>query len=406
MARTTEEEQVYTNFFEMFSGEQISVEGNANSCKHYRLYPTNLVLHHAFTDARGIPPFVNKHFLKEIPLFTNQLLSTIAPHLQAPDYPRIFNSPLDVIAEVPGGAIRRLFFDDGSSMKAWGLLKNAAHMIMLNTDLDIRLTHVQRNVLNGFNEGPLDFDIKYYQGSSDLEETVREFISSREDPAISISSLTLHDGRKVIRAHLKPGTDQYTLDIAERLPDNDRERLLKDARKGPHQTSKISTMGLLIRDNDTHKTYIAFNTGDKSIQNGKSRIHFPEYQSLLDALHAFSKMLRVELLSPTKGELTGRDRYSVTKFNLRLPKLKTVTTLNKEVVQYRTAEFIREMLVCFTLSPGKTIEWMKMYGIDEALFPLGIPRSISEFNLTEYKPENQFTVMRALQALDPTGKIT
>lgn len=275
-----------------------------------------------------------------------------------------------------------------------------------NLDLTSRLTPIQKMALEGFREGPFDFDVKYYSSSEDVAAGLKEAVRRRGD-SLPIESLELADGRRVVRACLKgPDDIVYSVDTVQRLPNNDRTRVLADFRKGPHQTGKADVAGLLARDNETGQTVIALDPKDIEVLQGKSVIEFSEYKNIIQALLAFAKMLRIDLLSPTQGNSLAIDRYSSNLFFLRIQKLATTGQSSGAVPAYRVAEFMREMLICMTTAPQTSLDWMERYGVSSVLFPKGIPTAVEDFSLFHRRIDevNPWSLVQALQAFDPTGK--
>lgn len=391
------------------------------------LYPLEDVLTYPFLSFYGFAGDLDK-LLAETPRMLTRLLQEVTADWKgAPMLDVAGEKNTRILAEMPGGATRRLFDDDGTTAKTWWTLRNTAQIMQSIPDFRSHLTPARCDVLARVIAGPLDVDLKHWE--PDLGATKRAidtFAHGNEQP-IEQQIIRLGDGRQVVKVHLSQGNYDYCLDMAQHVGTS-RDRVLTDYRSGPQQPQQANTSGYLTTHNGD--LCVAFNSYGFPFS---AEISFPEYPGgHLHALCAAAKLARVKMLSRERN--ASLNANACERFRLRLEKLlREAEDLDKKNVlhlpNFRVTEFITDMLIAATASRKPPIKTMGSYGIVEnvasgvggyfmnimvrygiakALFPDGFDQSAQGRNcldnLIHFNPNDPFSVMRFIQDMDPTNR--
>ncbi|MCR4328991.1 MAG: hypothetical protein NUV65_00405 [Candidatus Roizmanbacteria bacterium] len=371
------------------------------------LYPLKKALENTFASFHNFDLTLN-NLLSIIPTTTFNLLSCLVKDWKGSPFHKVIGKDnLRVIGEMPGGATRRLFDDDGATARTWWTLRKTAQMIQSNPDFKPHLTPPRREVLARVVAGPLDVDLKHWETDiHKIEKTIKH--CTPQQTHLEQQIIKLKDGRSVIKASVTLGLFAYYLDIAEHVGATETE-ILNDYRSGPQQSSKANISGYLISSDD-NDLYIGLS--NKVMQNCPDDIQFPEYPGgYLQGLCAAAKLARVKMLSSTRD--TPLNARMCERFRLRLNALvEDAVTQDKEdtltLPNFRVTEFITDMLIAATVSNKLTTHMMVKYGIMDALFPGGIVHSSQGRNcldnLAHFDPNDAFSVMRFIQDIDPTNR--
>ena len=244
------------------------------------------------------------HLLDITPKATTALLSAICKNWDGNTTTQVGYGDAQVLAEMPGGATRRMYDDDGRSAEVWWLLRKTAQTILDNLDFEQHLTPPRREALERVIAGPLDVDMKHWEQPKDITRSIDKYNSSAYNP-FSHTAFTLNDGRTVIQTSIRSGGFKFHLDIAQHL-EAKRNTVLRDYRTGPQQPRKANVYGLLIRSGEN--LYVGLDRNGKH-QNSDA-IGFAEYpEGYFQALCAIAKLMRLKMLSSTRNESFGEGSY-------------------------------------------------------------------------------------------------